>query len=103
MRRSRGKALIAIERKFLTITWKMWGGYEMGHKYCRKSYTGLKDDYILLQMVCVLNQLVEKGRFVSRLLKQHSIIFSRNRCFFVGKFGSKKINRIFAPSFKERT
>jgi hypothetical protein len=48
------------------------GGYELEHKYCRISYTGLKNYYTLLQMACLLNQLVEKGKFVSLLLGQHS-------------------------------
>jgi hypothetical protein len=54
------------------------GGYELEHKYCRKSYTGLKNYYTLLQVACVLNQLVEKGKFVSLLLKQHSKETIRN-------------------------
>jgi hypothetical protein len=47
-------------------------GYELEHKYCRKSYTGLKNYYTLLQIAAVLNQLVEKEKFVSQLLEVHS-------------------------------
>jgi hypothetical protein len=54
------------------------GGYELGHKYCRLSYTGLKNYYTLLLMACLINQLVEKGAFVSLLLEQHSKETIRN-------------------------
>ncbi|MDR0682829.1 MAG: hypothetical protein LBG15_13435 [Dysgonamonadaceae bacterium] len=53
-------------------------GYEPEHKYCRSSYTGLKNDYTLLQMACIINQFVEKSSFVSFLLEQHSKETVRN-------------------------
>jgi hypothetical protein len=45
------------------------GGYGLGHKICRKSYTGLKNYYILLQIAHVINQLIEKGKIVTNIFK----------------------------------
>jgi len=45
------------------------GDYELEHKYCRKSYTGLKNYYTLLQIAHAINQLVEKGKSVTEILK----------------------------------
>jgi hypothetical protein len=45
------------------------GDYELEHKYCRKSYTGLKNYYSLLQIAHAINQLIEKGKEISAILK----------------------------------
>jgi hypothetical protein len=45
------------------------GDYELEHKYCRKSYIGLKNYYTLLQIAHAINQLVEKGKCISEILK----------------------------------
>ena len=45
------------------------GSYELEHKYCRKSYNGLKNYYTLLQIAHAINQLIEKGKCVRAILK----------------------------------
>ena len=45
------------------------GGYELEHKYCRKSYNGLKNYYTLLQIAHAINQLIEKGKLLTAILK----------------------------------
>jgi hypothetical protein len=45
------------------------GDYELEHKYCRKSYNGLKNYYTLLQIAHAINQLLEKGKCISKILK----------------------------------
>ena len=45
------------------------GDYELEHKYCRTSYIGLKNYYTLLQIAHAINQLIEKGKCVSEILK----------------------------------
>lgn len=53
-------------------------GYELEHKYFRKSYAGLKNCYMLLQIACLINQLVEKSKTVKIILKKHSRETIRN-------------------------
>ncbi len=48
------------------------GGYELKHKYCRKSYFGMKNCYNLLQIAHFINQLVEKGKVVVAILREYS-------------------------------
>jgi hypothetical protein len=48
------------------------GDYELEHKYCRNSYRGMKNYYTLLQIAHLINQLVEKSKFVTTLRKEHS-------------------------------
>ena len=45
------------------------GDYELEHKYCRKSYNGLKNYYTLLQIAHAINQLIEKGKYITDILK----------------------------------
>jgi hypothetical protein len=45
------------------------GDYELEHKYCRKSYNGLKNYYTLLQIANAINQLIEKGKCITSILK----------------------------------
>ena len=45
------------------------GDYELEHKFARKSYTGLQNYYTLLQIAHAINQLIEKGRCVTEILK----------------------------------
>jgi len=45
------------------------GDYELEHKYCRNSYSGLKNDYALLQIAHAINQFIEKGKYVAGILK----------------------------------
>jgi hypothetical protein len=45
------------------------GGYELEHKYSRKSYNALKNYYTLLQIAHLINQLVEKGKDVCAILR----------------------------------
>jgi len=45
------------------------GDYEMEHKYCRKSYNGLKNYYTLLQIAPAINQLIEKGKHIIAIFK----------------------------------
>ena len=47
------------------------GEYNLEHKYCRKSYNGLKNYYTLLQMAHAINQLIEKGKCITEILKLH--------------------------------
>ena len=43
--------------------------YELEHKYCRKSYNGLRNCYTLLQIAHAINQLTEKGKCITAILK----------------------------------
>jgi len=45
------------------------GDYELEHKFCRNSYNGLKNYYTLLQIAHAINQLVEKEKCVTEILK----------------------------------
>jgi len=45
------------------------GDYELEHKYSRHSYNALKNWYTLLQIAHAINQAVEKGTYVTALLK----------------------------------
>ena len=44
--------------------------YELEHKFCRKSYNGMKNYYTLLQIAHAINQLIEKGKLIKEILKQ---------------------------------
>ena len=58
--------------------------YELEHKYCRKSYQGLKNYYTLLQIAHLINQLVEKSKLVKQMLKEHSKQTIKNIwCFLI--------------------
>jgi hypothetical protein len=46
------------------------GEYELEHKFCLKSYNGLKNYYSLLQLAHAINQLVEKLNCVTGILKE---------------------------------
>ena len=37
-------------------------GYNISHKYCRKSYTGMKNFYQCCQIAHMINQLIELSR-----------------------------------------
>ncbi|MDR0680695.1 MAG: hypothetical protein LBG15_02415 [Dysgonamonadaceae bacterium] len=50
-------------------------GLLLPDKYCRLSYTGLKNYYTLQQIACLINQFVEKGNFF--LSPNHCFILSR--------------------------
>jgi hypothetical protein len=43
-------------------------GYEPEHKFCRNSYSGMKNCYTLLQIARAINQSVEKSTTVKDLL-----------------------------------
>jgi hypothetical protein len=45
------------------------GDYELEHKFVRKSYNALKNYYTLLQIAHAINQLIEKGKEISEILK----------------------------------
>ena len=45
------------------------GDYELEHKFCRKSYNGLKNYYTILQIAHAINQLIEKDKLVTAILK----------------------------------
>jgi hypothetical protein len=48
-------------------------GYNIGHKYCRNSYRGMKNFYQCCQIAHMINQLVELTRdFQKRLTKKRS-------------------------------
>lgn len=47
-------------------------GYELGHKFSRVSYIALQNYYQLLQIAHMINQFVEKGSMVVRLMQEHS-------------------------------
>jgi hypothetical protein len=57
---------------------KCGGGYELEHKYCRKSYRGMKNYYTLLQIARLINLLTEKSKLVKAWLKEHSKQTIRN-------------------------
>jgi len=43
--------------------------YQLGHKVCRNAYNGLKNYYTLLQIAHAINQLIEKGKCITAILK----------------------------------
>jgi len=45
------------------------GDYELEHKFCLNSYNGLKNYYTLLQIAHAINQLIEKGKCITEILK----------------------------------
>jgi len=49
-------------------------GYNISHKYCRKSYTGLKNFYQCCQIAHIFNQLLEKSKnFKEKVIKKLTI------------------------------
>lgn len=44
------------------------GGYNLGHKFSRKSFTGYKNYYQCMQIAHIINQLVEKSAEIAGLL-----------------------------------
>jgi hypothetical protein len=44
-------------------------GYELQHKYCEKSYPGLQNYYSLLQIAHAINQLIEREKCITEILK----------------------------------
>jgi hypothetical protein len=48
------------------------GGYNLGHKYSRKSFTGHQNYYQCLQIAHIINQLVEKSTEIVALLKENN-------------------------------
>ena len=48
------------------------GGYNLGHKYSRKSFTGHKNYYQCMQIAHIINQLVEKSTEIVTLLKENN-------------------------------
>ena len=47
-------------------------GYEMEHKFSRKSYTAMQNYYHVLQIAHMINQLVERSKQVVDILTEHS-------------------------------
>jgi hypothetical protein len=45
------------------------GDYELEHLFNRTSYNGLKNYYTLLQIAHTINQLIEKGKFITEIKK----------------------------------
>jgi hypothetical protein len=45
------------------------GGYNLGHKYSRKSFTAYQNYYQCLQIAHAINQLVEKSENIADLFK----------------------------------
>jgi len=45
------------------------GDYQLEHKFCRKSYNGLKNYYSLLQIAHAIIQLIEKGELIASIRK----------------------------------
>ena len=51
-------------------------GYNVEHKYCRKSYTGMKNFYQCCQIAHIINQLVELNKdFKTKLRSKMTIMF----------------------------
>lgn len=51
-------------------------GYNIEHKYCRKSYLGLKNFYQCCQIAHIINQLVELNKnFKTKLCSKMTIVF----------------------------
>jgi hypothetical protein len=48
------------------------GGYNLGHKYSRKSFTAHQNYYQCLQIAHIINQLVEKSVEIVALLKENN-------------------------------
>jgi hypothetical protein len=47
-------------------------GYEMEHKFSRKSYPAMQNYYQLLQIAHMINQFVECTKAIVELMKEHS-------------------------------
>ena len=47
-------------------------GLELEHKYIRKSYNGMKNYYVLLQIAHMILQLIEKSKLITEILKKRS-------------------------------
>jgi hypothetical protein len=47
-------------------------GYQMKHKFSRKSYTAMQNYYQVLQIAHMINQLVERSKQVTLILTEHS-------------------------------
>ena len=47
-------------------------GYQMEHKFSRKSYTAMRNYYQILQIAHMINQLVERSKQVVDILTEHS-------------------------------
>jgi hypothetical protein len=47
-------------------------GYEMEHKFSRKSYTAMQNYYQVLQIAHMINQLVERSKQIVDILTEHS-------------------------------
>ncbi|GHU83048.1 hypothetical protein FACS189415_4600 [Bacteroidia bacterium] len=54
------------------------GDYELEHKYSRTSYDGLQNYYTCLQIAHAINQLVEQGKEITGMLREHSKETIRN-------------------------
>jgi len=48
------------------------GGYNLGHKYSRKSFTGYQNYYQCLQIAHIINQLIEKSTEIVALFKENN-------------------------------
>ena len=46
------------------------GDYELTHKWSQNSYTALQNCYSLLQIAHAINQLIEKGKLITEILKR---------------------------------
>jgi hypothetical protein len=47
------------------------GGYEVRHKFARKSHNGMQNYYTLLQITHAINQFLEKDKEITARLKEH--------------------------------
>lgn len=49
------------------------GGYNLGHKYARKSFTAHQNYYQCMQIAHIINQLVEKSKAITEILKNNKL------------------------------
>lgn len=54
------------------------GGYNLGHKYSRKSFAGYQNYYQCMQIAHIINQLVEKSEPLSDLFKPNNKITKKH-------------------------
>lgn len=75
-------------------------GYNICHKYCRKSYRGMKNFYQCCQIAHIINQLVELSKgFKSRLTGKKTIKHlwtCMNAFMMMGNFNEQEVNRVLA-------
>ncbi|MDO8899417.1 MAG: hypothetical protein Q7V19_17320 [Bacteroidales bacterium] len=62
-------------------------GYNLGHKYSRKSFNATQNYYQCLQIAHMINQLAYKTQYVNNMIGSHDTIKSYEECIFIIMIG----------------